>query len=259
MRNLLFKICYDGSRYHGYQVQQNALAIMEVVQNAIEEFLGVREPIVGCSRTDSGVHALEYYFHMKTNSNRPCRAFVFGLNRLLPNDIAVLECREVPLDFHARYHAQGKEYLYYVWNAPVRSPFQEGRALHVPKPLDISLLDREAKDFVGTHDFAAFCSSGSKIKDTVRTIHWFNVSSKDNLVQFSVAGNGFLYNMVRIMVGTLLKISEGGISAGSIPEILQSRDRKLAGRTAPAHGLYLNHVFYPEEGSDGGNETAGHE
>lgn len=247
MQNLLFKICYDGTRYHGYQVQKNALSVMTVIQDAIEKFTGIREPIVGCSRTDSGVHANEYYFHMKTELDLPPRAFVFGLNHVLPRDIVVLSCEPVPLEFHARYSARRKQYIYRIYNAPIRSPFYEGRALHYPGKLNDQLLDREAKAFLGTHDFAAFCSAGSKIRDTVRTIYTADVSREGDLVTFTVTGNGFLYHMVRIMAGTLLKINEGRLQPGQLPEVIASGNRLFAGKTAPAHGLYLNRVDYLDD------------
>ena len=167
MRRLLFEIAYQGTRYHGYQVQANALTVAQVVQDAVEKVFGRREGITGCSRTDAGVHAGQYFFHMDTGSRIPVDAAVRAMNVNLPGDIAVLSCREVPPSFHARYSVLWKEYTYKIWNAPVRSPFYDGLMLMHPYPLDEALMDRCAKEFIGTHDFRGFCSTGSKAKPTI--------------------------------------------------------------------------------------------
>ena len=245
-RNLLFGICYRGTRYHGFQMQTNALSVCDVLHQAVTAVTGTRHGIIGCSRTDTGVHAREYFFHMKTESPIPEDAFVRALNAHLPPDIAVLSCREVPGEFHARFCAREKEYVYQIWNAPVRNPFYEDTALHYKYPLDEALLDRAASAFVGTHDFGAFCSAGGSVTDTVRTIFDARVRREGKLVTFTVRGNGFLYNMVRILVGTLLEISEGKILPESIPALYVSGDRGGAGRTAPPQGLFLNRVVYDE-------------
>lgn len=247
MRNLLVNICYNGANYHGYQVQANGITVAQTVQDAVEKVLKVREPITGCSRTDAGVHANSFYFHMKTEALIPCENLVKALNCALPGDIAVLSCREVPLDFHARYCCKGKEYVYKLWNGPVKNPFLEHFAAFYPYPVDVEKLDCAAKAFVGTHDFKAFCAAGGKEMDTTRTIYDFTVRREGNLVLFTVRGNGFLYNMVRIMVGTLLKIQEGKIPVNGIPMILEKRERALAGNTAKPEGLYLNQVFYEDK------------
>lgn len=247
MRNLLFNISYNGARYHGYQVQANAVAVAEVLQDAIEAVLHVREPIVGCSRTDTGVHANSYFFHMKTECRIPCERMVIALNRALPMDIAVHACREVPLDFHARYCCTGKEYLYKLWNSPIKNPFMEHLVYNYRFPIDVERLNEAAQAFVGTHDFRSFCALGGKDIGTVRTIHRFSVKREGELVLFRVAGDGFLYNMVRIMVGTLLTIQEGRLSPDDLPKIIEAKDRRAAGKTARAEGLYLNRVYYGGE------------
>ena len=165
MRKLLFEMAYDGSRYHGYQVQQNALSVAQVVQDAIETVFKKREDIVGCSRTDAGVHANQYFFHMETNLTIPTDAAVIALNNCLPGDVAILSCKEVEEDFHARYDVCWKEYLYKIWNSKVKNPFLQNRANQVKYPIDAALLDRCAKEFVGTHDFRGFCSAGAKPTD----------------------------------------------------------------------------------------------
>lgn len=246
MRNLLVTICYKGTAYHGYQVQKNAVTVAEKVQDAVERVLGRREDIVGCSRTDTGVHANMYCFHMKTEHSIPCERLPGALNTFLPFDIAVLSCREVRPAFHARYHSLGKEYVYKIFNSRIRSPFWEGLAYQYPYALDAETLDRCARRFLGTHDFRAFCAAGGDLHDTVRTITESRVAREGDLVTYTVRGDGFLYKMVRIMTGTLLLAAAGRLDAADISEILATGDRSRACRTAPAHGLYLNRVFYNE-------------
>lgn len=245
MRNLLFTLSYDGTAYHGWQIQKNGISVQEVLQDAFETVLGVRGNVVGCSRTDAGVHANRYYFNMRTQSSLPCPRLVGALNANLPFDIAVTSCREVDYDFHARYDCISKQYIYKIWNSPIRDPFKNGYSLHYPHAIDTQMLSNEAKAFVGEHDFASFCSAHSKIKSTVRNVSQLTVERFDDDVYLTVEADGFLYNMVRIMTGTLLKIAQGKIEKGAIPGILESKDRSRAGTTAPGHGLYLNEVKYP--------------
>ena len=168
MRKLLFEIAYRGTAYHGYQVQKNARSVAETLQDAVEAVFKKREGIVGCSRTDTGVHANQYFFHMETESGIPEKAAVIAMNNSLPSDIAVLSCREVPADFHARYSVRYKEYLYKIWDAPVRNPFLDGLAYHNRRRLDEELLHRCAQEFLGEHDFIGFCSAGGKKHDSAR-------------------------------------------------------------------------------------------
>lgn len=247
MRNLLFQISYNGANYHGYQVQNNGITVAQTLQDGIEAVLKVREPITGCSRTDSRVHANSYYFNLKTEKNIPADKFVIALNNVLPPDIAVHSCREVSLDFHARYSCTGKEYLYKIWNSPVKNPFLQGMVCQYRYPLDEELLNAAAQEFVGTYDFKSFCAAGGKEMDTVRTIYSASVKREGEMVLFRVSGSGFLYNMVRIMVGTLLKVQEKNLPLGSIREIILGCDRSLAGNTAKPEGLYLNRVDYGGE------------
>ena len=259
-RNLLLRLSYDGARYHGWQIQENALTVQQVFQEALQKITGRTEDIKACSRTDTGVHANQYFFHMLTESGIPEQAAVIALNNLLPGDIAVLSCREVPADFHARYSVAAKEYLYKIWDAPVRSPFYDGLMLMHPYPLDEALMDRCAKEFIGTHDFRGFCSTGSKAKptildggeSTVRTVFAASVRREGDVVLFTVRGDGFLYNMVRIMAGTLLLTGLGRLEPGDLTEIIKSGDRTRAGVTAPAAGLYLTRVSYTPYGQKEG-------
>ncbi len=247
MRKLLFETSYNGSAYHGYQVQDNAVTVAETLQDAIEKVFGKREDIVGCSRTDTGVHAKQYFFHMVTESDIPCEGAVIALNNLLPSDIAILSCKEVDADFHARYDVKYKEYIYKIHNSAIKNPFAKGLMLNYKYPLDEKFLNELAKEFVGTYSFKAFCSAGGKITDNfVRTIYDAKVTRNGDAVIFSVTGDGFLYNMVRIMVGTLLLTPTGKLKKGDIKNIILSENRENAGITAPAEGLYLNRVSFDE-------------
>ncbi|MDL2232260.1 tRNA pseudouridine(38-40) synthase TruA [Ruminococcaceae bacterium OttesenSCG-928-L11] len=243
-RNLLITIRYCGTRYHGFQVQKNAVGVCQVFQDAVEKVLGERHDVKGCSRTDAGVHAGKYCLSMKIDKAIPCDKLVMALNAHLPGDMAVLDARDMPMDFHARYHCRGKEYVYRIHNSRVRDPFSPNLSYRLGYALDADMLHREAQAFVGTHDFAAFQSAGSDVEDTVRTVHSFSVTRQGEMVLLTVSGDGFLYNMVRIMVGTLVFIAMGRIAPGTIPAILESRDRANAGKTMPAHGLFLNDVYY---------------
>ena len=245
MRNLLLTISYKGTNYHGFQVQKNAITVSQVLQSAVESIINHDIDIKGCSRTDAGVHANIYCVSFKTESNIDCFNFVRALNTKLPRDIVAIKCQEVDLDFHARYNCKKKEYIYKIWN-DYCSPFFYDLMYHYKWHLDEKILDEEAKDFIGTHDFKSFCNKkkGKNMDDTVRTIYEFNVRRDNCVVIFEVCGNGFLYNMVRIMVGTLIFIQEGKIKRKMIPHIIKEKNRSLAGKTMVAKGLYLNNVFY---------------
>ena len=244
-RTLLLTLRYDGSRYHGWQVQQNAVAVQEVFQNALKDLLGSRPDLKACSRTDTGVHADMFCVSFETDSRIPCDQFPQALNMRLPRDIAVYGCREVEKGFHARYHCLGKRYVYQILNTKQRNPFYEGRAFHYRYRLDENMLDKAAAQYIGKHDFSGFCSYKSTVEDTVRTVNRACVERRGDMVTFTVEADGFLYNMVRIMVGTLLRIAQGKFASDRIPMILEKGDRALAGPTAPAEGLYLSRVFYP--------------
>lgn len=242
-RKLKVGMAFRGTAYHGYQRQDNASSVQETVECALTKLLKEQVTIFGCSRTDAGVHASSFCFHLVTANRIPCEGFVRGLNTLLPGDIAIQSCEEAPEDFHARFDAKGKEYIYKIWTGE-RNPFLENLALHHPFPVDVELLQTAAESLVGEHDFAAFCGASSTVKSTVRTIYGIQVRREGKMVEISVCGNGFLYNMVRIVAGTLLYVGEGKIAPGELPGILASRDRTRAGITAPPHGLYLNRVWY---------------
>lgn len=244
MRNLLVTIKYDGSHYHGWQVQRNAITVQEMFQNAVEKVFGSRLDVTGCSRTDTGVHANMYCLTMKTDMQIGNDGLVMALNTHLPKDIAAVSVREVTDDFHPRYSCVSKEYVYKIYNGRVRDPFTADYALHYRRPIDAAYLNEEAQAFVGRYDYSGFCSAKSDVADTVREVRSCAVWREGDFVYFRVEADGFLYNMVRIMVGTLLFINEGKIKAGGLRDIILSKDRKRAGKTAAPCGLYLNRVNY---------------
>ena len=247
MARLSLTIQYDGTRYHGWQVQRNARTVQEVLQDAVERITGVRSGITGCSRTDAGVHALMFCCAMDTDSPLRGDRMVRALNACLPGDIAVTGCREVRPDFHPRYMAEGKRYRYQIWNSPVRNPFLSPYALHRVGRLDEKGMNRTASLFIGTHDFSAFCASGSDVKDRVRTVRLACVKREGDLFSFLVEADGFLYNMVRAITGTVLYAAEGKLQPEDIPRILESGNRTLAGPTVPPGGLYLTRLWYEDE------------
>lgn len=240
-------VSYIGTAYHGWQVQKNANSVQSEVQNALEKVLGCRPALSGCSRTDSGVHARKYCCHFDSENPINTEKVIAGLNHFLPEDIGALALREVDGGFHARYSCKAKEYEYIIYNSYRRDPFLEGRSCRYPHALDENLMNRAAKAFLGTHDFFSFCSAGAKEGDKVRTVKSAAVERKGDVVIFRVRADGFLYNMVRIMVGTLIRVCEGKIKADKIGDIISAKDRSLAGPTAPAVGLYLKDIFYEEE------------
>lgn len=240
----MIKLRFDGTNYAGYQRQANANTVGEEVLKALTAFFGSVEALSGCSRTDSGVHANCYCASFRAEKRAEPDRVVRGLNGLLPRDISVFDCCEVPPKFHARYSVKSKEYVYYILNSRIRDPFYEKYALLFPLPLDTEELNRECEAFVGTHDFSAFCAAGASVGDKTRTVESARFERQGDLVSFRVRGDGFLYNMVRIMVGTCLDIAAGKIEKGKIKEIIDSGNRKNAGHTAPAHGLFLDSVIY---------------
>ncbi len=249
---VLLDISYIGTAYAGWQVQPNAPTVQAAMCAAVERLLGVRCPVTGCSRTDSGVHARSFcctVSELPEGFSIPTDRLPLALSSILPEDIAVRRATVVPDGFHPRYDCLGKEYAYRIRNSRVRDPFSVGRALHIPRPLDTERMNDAAARFVGEHDFAAFVAAGSKAgagDDTVRRIYGASVVRDGDDVCFRVSGNGFLYNMVRIMTGTLLEVAQGHCRPEDIDGIIASRDRRAAGITVPACGLYLERVFYPD-------------
>ena len=244
MSRYLMKIKYDGSCYHGWQVQDNAETVQKQVQDALESIMSIRPNVTGCSRTDSGVHAKEYCFHFDSNLNISAESYVKAINTKLPQDISAFDCQLVDDDFHSRYSVKSKRYEYYFYDADVRDPFYSKYSWLMKQKLDENLLDKAAKQFIGKFDFSGFCSSGSSVSDTLRTVYDAGVKREGDTVVFYVEADGFLYNMVRIMAGTLYFVSQGKIECDDIKNIILSKSREKAGVTAPANGLFLSKVNY---------------
>ena len=244
MSRYLMKIKYDGTCYHGWQVQNNAETVQKQVQDALESIMNIRPNVTGCSRTDSGVHAKEYCLHFDSDLNMSAESYVKAINTKLPQDISAFDCQLVDDDFHSRYSVKSKRYEYYFYDADVRDPFYSKYSWHMKQRLDENLLDKVAKQFIGKNDFSGFCSSGSSVQDTVRTVFDAGVKREGNMVVFYVEADGFLYNMVRIMAGTLYFVAIGKIEVNEIKDIILSKTREKAGVTAPANGLFLSKVNY---------------
>lgn len=244
MRNYKITCAFSGTNYHGFQRQDNLPTVQGELERAIYKLLGETVSVNGCSRTDAGVHANKFVFNVLLESSIDERGIKYGLNGVLPQDIAILSAENAPLEFHARYDCKGKEYVYLIHNSETKSPFYADRMYRSWYPIDEKKLERACKDFIGEHDFKAFCAAACDKEITVRSITDFEVTRENDVVKFRVRGNGFLYNMVRIMVGTLLFINDGKLTEDSIPPIIESKDRTRAGKTVPPQGLYLNEVYY---------------
>ncbi|MBP5433899.1 tRNA pseudouridine(38-40) synthase TruA [Ruminococcus sp.] len=247
MRNLKVMTAYRGTNYHGFQRQENAMTVQEVLESKLSKVLNEPVSVTGCSRTDTGVHANMFCFNVKTSSKISCLGFCRGVNGELPEDISILSCEDAPPNFHARYDCKGKEYIYKMHCSESKNPFAADLMLHYRRKFDIEAARKAAVYLVGTHDFSSFCADCTNVSTTVRTIYSFKIENRGDSVIMLVKGNGFLYNMIRIIAGTIIDVSEKRIAPDDIPAILAAKDRLRAGRTAMAHGLYLNRVFYSEE------------
>ena len=236
-------LTYDGAGFHGWQVQKDKVTVQATLQDAIEAVCKKRLPVTGCSRTDAGVHAYEFVCHTD-KIDIPCDKIPAALNAHLPETVSVKKAQTVPEDFHARYSCLGKEYVYMISNAPYRDPFLNGRVMFCPKKLDEGVMHSSMQALVGRHDFKSFMAQGSKIEDTVREIKYLRVTRKDDTVCLHVAADGFLYNMVRILTGTLIEVGRGMRKPEEMKMIIEAQDRGAAGFTAPAQGLYLVEVEY---------------
>lgn len=245
-RKIALTLMYDGKDFCGWQVQKNSPSVQAAVQDSLEKVLGVRPDVSGCSRTDSGVHANMYVCHIDAKYvNMPPQALMRAFNANVTGKLSCYDAGYRDADFHARYSCIGKEYVYKIWNAKYRNPFLEDYSMFVPYTIDDSALCFVGEEFSGEHNFKAFMSKGSKITDdTVRNVAYFRTERKNELLEIYVRANGFLYNMVRIMVGTYLEAAKGNLKKGDISEILKNGERKFAGDTAKAQGLFLNKVFY---------------
>ena len=243
-RNIALKLKYDGSAYHGWQVQKTEATVAETLEKALTKTCGHIVKTVGCGRTDAGVHALRYCANFRTDCRIPTDRLPLAINSRLPMDIAVTDACEAEEDFNAIGSCVKKEYIYQILNSRIRDPFLEKRVCFYPSPLDIELMKRAARAFEGTHDFAAVRSLGTETKTTVRTIYWCRAEREGDLITVAVCADGFLYNMVRAIVGTMVYASYGKLTPEDIPALLEKGDRRLTGPTMPPQGLYLNRIWY---------------
>ncbi|MDQ8286178.1 tRNA pseudouridine(38-40) synthase TruA [Enterococcus faecium] len=240
-------IAYDGTNFNGFQKQPNGRTVQEEVEKTLQKMANGKEiTVFGSGRTDAGVHAIGQVIHFDYPEERPLERMRFALDTQSPEDIAVRQVEIVSEEFHARYLVKEKTYQFRVDIGKPRSPFRRHYASYYPYPLDLGKIQRALPDLLGTHDFTSFCASGSSIEDKVRTIYEAKMEvneTKDELL-FTFRGNGFLYKMIRILVGTLLKIGNGRLPEDSIPAIIAKKDRNAAGPTANPEGLYLYEVKY---------------
>ncbi len=244
MKTIRLTIEYDGTAYVGWQIQLNGLAVQQVVEEALARVLGAPVRLTSSGRTDAGVHARGMVAHFTTCCKLPMAAYCEGVNRFLPQDVVVCEASEAEDGFHARFSARGKWYRYTLCLSPVRSPLSTRTSWHLRSVLDELVMAEAAAAFVGTHDFAAFRASGCDAVTTIREIYAVELSRQGQLLHIDIKGSGFLRNMVRVMVGTLVKIGQGKMASDELPALLQGGRREGAGPTAPAQGLCLMEVWY---------------
>ena len=243
-RNIKLTFAYDGSNYHGFQYQKNALSVQQAVEEKLALILGEPVRISGAARTDKGVHAYQQVVTFRSCSRIPVERIPVALNGILPKDIVILTAQVMPGDFHARFSATGKRYCYRILNSPHPDPFERNHAWRIEEPLNVRRMNRAIKTLVGEHNFAAFQATGSAARSPVRTLYKTSCRRQKQWVELEFVGNGFLYHMVRNIVGTLVEVGLRKRSHDSFVETLLRCDRKLAGPTAPASGLYLMEVFY---------------
>lgn len=244
MKNIKLTIAYDGTNYSGWQRQSNARSVQGEIEKKLRTITKQEIQIHGSGRTDAGVHALGQIASLTADLSIPVNKFAFVLNNALPSDIVIKEVVEMDMDFHARYSAKGKKYIYKIYNGAIRNPLYANYSYFVRRPVDINSIIEGSKYFIGEHDFKGFMSSGSNVKNTVRTIYNIDVYKKDEFIILEYRGNGFLYNMVRIITGSLLDVSSGKIKMENLDYIIRSKDRRNARHKAPPQGLYLAKVYY---------------
>ena len=242
------KIKYLGTNFHGFQVQPSERTVQGTLCEALYQALGTKAAVTGCSRTDAGVHANEFCLVIDApGATVPADKLPVAIARFLPCDLSLFWAKECNDDFHPRYDVKEKEYLYRIMNQKVYDPFEYGRAWFLPRDIDegrLARMNQAAKHFIGKMDFSAFMAEGSDVVDTVRCVTHLSIEKQGDLVEVRIRADGFLYNMVRIIVGTLVEVAYGRFEPDYVAEIIESCDRKNAGMTAPADGLYLNRVFY---------------
>ena len=247
MRNIAVRVMFDGSCYHGWQVQEAEATVAGTLEVALSRLCKHTVKISGCGRTDAGVHAERYCFNFRTTSGIPPERLPLAANSLLPRDISVVSSVYAPDGFDANLSCIKKEYTYRIYSSRIRDPFYSDRVYFYPRKLDIGAMRQAAGHFVGRHDFAAVRSAGTVTKTTVRTVHWYEIEEMGHITELRVCADGFLYNMARAMAGTLIYVSEGKIRPDELPRLLEMKDRRLTGPTAPPCGLYLTRLWYDGE------------
>lgn len=243
---VLLRIAYDGSNYSGWQIQPNAVTVEGELQKALNHLFGGEVPMIGASRTDAGVHAYGNVAVIDVNTLIPAEKIPYAINAGLPGDIRIQGAAVVPDDFHPRHTDCVKKYRYSIWNDTFENPMGRLYMNFVYGNLNVDSMNEAAKAFVGTHDFSSFCAAGSQVEDKTRTIFSLDVIRSGSRIDIEVTGNGFLYNMVRIIAGTLIRVGQGCLQADDIPKIIEGKNRQLAGPTAPARGLALVEIKYKD-------------
>ena len=244
MRNIALRLSYDGSAYHGWQLQKTEPTVALALENALSKMCGGKTKVTGCGRTDAGVHALRYCANFRTENAIPADRIPCAVNSHLPSDVVVTAATDAPRDFCAIRSCLKKEYVYKILNSRMRDPFLRTRACFYPAPINMDLLVRSAKAFEGTHDFAAVRSAGTETKSTVRTVFRCEAEKNGDIITVSICADGFLYNMARAIVGTMICASRGKLDPDRLRELLSKGDRRLAGPTMPPQGLYLSRLWY---------------
>lgn len=244
MKRVKLTVAYDGTQYCGWQIQPNGITVEEVLNRKLSAMTGEEIVVIGASRTDSGVHARGNVAVFDTESPIPAERMAYALNRRLPEDIVIVKSEEVPLDWHPRYCDCEKTYEYHIWNSEVPDPTKRHTTYHVSYKLDIEKMRQAAQYLIGEHDFVSFCSIHRNVKTTIRTIYQLDIEKHHEDLTIRIRGNGFLYNMVRIIVGTLLRVGRGYYTPEQVKEILEAKNREAAGVTAPPQGLMLMEINY---------------
>lgn len=245
MRRVRLIVAYDGTNYCGWQVQPNGITVEEVLNREIVRLTGEDIHVIGASRTDSGVHALGNVAVFDTESSIPPERMAYALNQRMPEDIVIVRSDEVMPDWHPRYQREvSKTYEYHIYNAPVPNPLKRNYSAFVSFPMDVEKMRQGAEYLVGEHDFVSFCNIRTNVSDTVRTVHSITITQDGADIVLRITGNGFLYNMVRIIAGTLIRVGRGFYAPERVKEILEERKRTAAGVTAPAAGLVLAEIEY---------------
>jgi len=247
VRNIKLNIAYDGTNYHGWQTQLNGPTIQETIEKAISIVMKQKVNLAGSGRTDSGVHAFDQVANFTADTKIPENKIKIALNANLPTDIRIIDSVDVPLDFNSRFDAHDKTYMYQIYNDRVWSPFYSRYSCFVPATLDFDIMERASGSLIGTHDFRGFMASNSDVKTTVRTVYEAKLVKEDKLIKLYINGSGFLYNMVRIIVGSLIDIGKGIKNVDCIERALEEKDRKLLGKTAEPQGLFLMKVNYRQQ------------